>query len=218
MDAPPGAAGLSCRGLSCGPRCDAPPAATTEEPEASDHLVSHSSSSWRRRSSWPGTGGTAADAAVSAGSSAVVGAAGSAGRPKPAAPGRPVVPAASAEAAALPPESAPSVRVRSAPDSPDGLDALLRFSNHHTTPMMTMIRMIQKTKSMAGPSVRMARCLFLTLRPAATTVQIDGSGCCAARGWKTPVSQRPAGRAPNDSSHYARWQSMIRHRISGFWY
>jgi hypothetical protein len=106
--------------------------------------------------------------AVPAGSSAVVGAAGSAGRPNPAAPAIPEVPAASAEAAALPPDNAPSARV---PPSTRGLSAcpaamavedsraaadFLALTRHHTTPASTTSRMIKKTASMAIPSVGLA--------------------------------------------------------------
>ncbi|RDV09188.1 hypothetical protein DXK94_15045 [Arthrobacter sp. RT-1] len=179
-------------------------------PLASDHWVSHSAWSWRRRSS-PGPAvaapapapasavaapapavaapapasavaapapavpageaaeepepvrsgrGASTEADVSVGSSAVTGAAGSAGRPKPAAVGIPVVPAASADAAALPPERAPSVRVPRSlratsawPASPRAAGDFLAFSLHQTTPTSTASRMIKKTASMASPSV-----------------------------------------------------------------
>lgn len=156
-----------CR-LSWPARPWAPAPETAEEPEVSDHWVSHSAWSWRRRSSWLEA------AELSAGSSAVVGAAGSAARPNPAALAMPVVPAASAEAAALPPESAPSALAPSGvelpPDVPDAFDEPLRFTSHQATAARTTIRMIQKTKSISSPSVRPARCAF----PDATS---GGHGC-----------------------------------------
>ncbi|VXB27568.1 hypothetical protein ARTHRO8AJ_190002 [Arthrobacter sp. 8AJ] len=121
----------------------------------------------------PAAGEAVAD--ESAGSSAVAGAAGSAAFPNPAAVGMPVVPAAAADAAALPPSRAPSARGRSvvapADDPPGALADLLRLTSHQMMTATTAMRMIQKTMSMAGPSLRVAGVLSPTLRRVTTAVQ-----------------------------------------------
>ncbi len=105
--------------------------------------------------------GRGAGFAAAAASSAVVGGTGSA-LPKPAADGIPVVPAAAAEAAAVPPDRAPSWFSRAggacgaaAVPAPVGVEApaplreLLRFNSHHTTPTITAMTMSQIIQSIA---------------------------------------------------------------------